>query len=179
MKRHVVPMPECSERKRAGALAILGFAGFVTACGGGEEAMAGGFGQPIAVGAYTLTVERVQPAPVPGPPISSFREQPDREGVMVYVKWSGLEDLDAMSRLAFAEKYLEDHFSVVDSSGERAEPTTAMQSALLFMNDPGDNWRDWIVLFHLPERVAGRVLEIENPEPGPGQPGRIAIDIQD
>lgn len=96
---------------------------------------------------------------------------------MVYVKWSGLEELDAMSRMAFAEKYLEDQLSVIDSTGERATPTTAMQSALLFMNDPGDNWRDWIVLFHLTEQVAGRILEIENPEPGPGQPKRIAIDI--
>lgn len=82
-----------------------------------------------------------------------------------------------MSRLAFTEKYLEDNLSVVDSSGERAEPTAAMQSALLFMGDPGDNWRDWIVLFHLPEDVPGRVLEIANPEPGAGQPGRIAIDM--
>ena len=179
MKWHVVPMPECTERKGAGSMAILGLAWFVAACGGGGEAVRGGFGQPIAIGAYTLTVERVQPAPVPGPPISSFRQQPDREGVMVYVKWSGLEDLDAMSRLAFTGEYLEDHLSVVDSSGERAEPTTAMQSALLFMSDPGDNWRDWIVLFHLPEQIAGRVLEIENPEPGPGQPGRIVIDIDD
>ena len=170
-------MPGCAERKRATAMAFLGLAWFVTACGGGEEAAAGRFGQPIAIGAYTLTVERVQPAPVPGPPISSFRQQPGREGVMVYVKWAGLEGLDAMSRLAFTEEYLEDHLSVVDSSGERAEPTTAMQSALLFMNDPGDNWRDWIVLFHLPEDVPGRILEIENAEPSPEQPARIAIAL--
>jgi hypothetical protein len=168
-------MPGCVERR---SLAVVGLAVgcLVSACSG-EESATGAFGQPIAIGAYTLTVERVQPAPVPGPPISSFREQPGREGMMVYVKWSGLEDLDAMSRLAFTEKYLEDHLSVVDSSGERAEPTTAMQSALLFMNDPGDNWRDWIVLFHRPEDVAGRVLEIENAGPSPEQPARIAIGI--
>ena len=177
MTWHGVRMPGCIERKHARGVAILGVAWFFTACGGVEEAATGGFGRPIAIGAYTLTVERVQPAPVPGPPISSFREQPGREGVMVYVKWSGLEDLDAMSRLAFTEEYLEDHLSVIDSSGERAEPTTAMQSALLFMNDPGDNWRDWIVLFHLPEDVAGRILEIENAEPSPEQPARIAIDL--
>ena len=155
----------------------VGIACLLSACGGGQDTTPGAFGQPIAIGAYALTVERVQPAPVPGPPISSFREQPGREGVMVYVKWSGLEELDAMSRLAFTEKYLEDHLSVIDSTGERAEPTTAMQSALLFMNDPGDNWRDWIVLFHLPEQVAGRVLEIENPESPAGQPERVAIPI--
>ena len=171
-----MPMPGCAEPRLPATVVRLAIACLVAACGR-EEATAGSFGQPIAIGPYTLMVERVQPAPVPGPPISSFREQPGREGVMVYVKWSGLEELDAMSRLAFTEKYLEDHLTVVDSTGERAEPTTAMQSALLFMNDPGDNWRDWIVLFHLPEQVAGRVLEIENPEPGPGQPGRIAIDI--
>jgi hypothetical protein len=155
----------------------LGIACLLSACGGGQDTTLGAFGQPIAIGAYTLTVDRVQPAPVPGPPISSFREQPGREGVMVYVRWSGLEDLDAMSRLSFTEKYLEDHLSVIDSTGERAEPTTAMQSALLFMNDPGDNWRDWIVLFHLPEQVAGRILEVENPESPAGQPERVAIPI--
>lgn len=177
MRWHGTPMPGCTERKRSGAMAILGLAWLVTGCGGGEEAVAGGFGQPIAIGAYSLTVERVQPAPVPGPPISTFREQPGREGVIVFVKWAGLEDLDAMSRLVFTEQYLEDYLSVLDSSGERAEPTAAMQSALLFMNDPGDNWRDWIVLFHLPEDVAGRILEIENAEPSPEQPARIAIAI--
>ena len=129
----------------------------------------------MPIGSYTLTVERTQPAPAPGPPISSFREQPGREGLMVVVKWAGLEDLDAMSRIAFAEEYLEDRLSVVDSAGERTEPTAAMQSALLFMNDPGDNWRDWIVLFHLTEASAGRVLEIENLDPAAGQPARFVI----
>jgi hypothetical protein len=52
-----------------------------------------------------------------------------------------------------------------------------MQSALLFMNDPGDNWRDWIVLFHLPETSAGRTLEIENLDPAEGQPARFAIAL--
>lgn len=170
-------MLRCADRRLPAASVGIALAYFVAACGGNEQATPGAVGQPIAIGAYTLTVERVQPAPVPGPPISSFREQSGREGVMVYVKWSGLEELDAMSRMAFAEKYLEDQLSVIDSTGERATPTTAMQSALLFMNDPGDNWRDWIVLFHLTEQVAGRILEIENPEPGPGQPKRIAIDI--
>lgn len=172
-----VPMPAYAERHLPAMTVGIALALLLSACKGGGESAPGAFGQPIAIGAYTLTVERVQPAPVPGPPISSFREQPGREGVMVYVKWSGLEDLDAMSRLAFTQKYLEDHLSVIDSTGGRAEPTVAMQSALLFMNDPGDNWRDWIVLFHLPQQVAGLVLEIENPEPGSGQPERIAIGI--
>lgn len=134
-------------------------------------------GQPVSIGAYALAVERSQPAPRPGPPISSFREQPGREPILVYVTWRGLEPLDAMSRLAFAEGFLEDRLSVVDSTGERTRPTAAMQSALLFMNDPGDNWRDWIVLFHLPEGSSGRVLEIRNPEPAPGAPGRLAVRL--
>jgi hypothetical protein len=143
----------------------------------GETPASSSLGQPLPIGAYTLTVERTQPAPVPGPPISSFREQPGREGFLVVVKWSGLEDLDGMNRISFAEKYLEDRLSVVDSTGERSEPTAAMQSALLFMNDPGDNWRDWIVLFHLPETSAGRTLEIENLDPAEGQPARFAIAL--
>jgi hypothetical protein len=153
------------------ALAVL-----VAACAG-EAATASSLAQPLPIGAYTLTVERTQPSPVPGPPISSFREQPGREAVLVVVKWAGIEDLDAMSRIAFAEKYLEDRLSVVDSTGERTGPTAAMQSALLFMNDPGDNWRDWIVLFHLPEASASRVLEIENLDPAEGQPARFEIAL--
>jgi hypothetical protein len=65
----------------------------------------------------------------------------------------------------------------VDSGGERRRPTDAMQGALLFMNDPGDNWRDWIVLFHVPEESGGWILEVENPEPAPGQASRFAVDL--
>ena len=167
----------CAERRPGGASAPrLAWVLLVVACGS-EPAAPSSIGQPMPIGTYTLTVERTQPAPVPGPPISSFREQPGREGLMVVVKWAGLEDLDAMSRIAFAEKYLEDRLSVVDSAGERTGPTAAMQSALLFMNDPSDNLRDWIVLFHLPEASAGRVLEIENLDPAEGQPARFAIAL--
>jgi hypothetical protein len=165
----------CADRPTARRVAPrLALAVLAAACAG-ESAAPSSLGQPLPIGAYTLTVERTQPAPVPGPPISSFRQQPGREGFMVIVKWAGLEDLDGMNRIAFAEKYLEDRLSIVDSAGERSEPTAAMQSALLFMNDPGDNWRDWIVLFHLPEAGAGRTLEIENLDPAEGQPGRFAI----
>lgn len=149
--------------------------GFV-ACGG-ELAAPLPVGSPLQIGSYTLTIQRVQPAPRPGPPISSFREQPGREGVMVFVQWSGLDALDPISRIAFAEEYLEDRLSVVDSTGERHDPTTAMQSALLFMNDPRDNWRDWIVLFHLPEGEGRWLLEVENPEPAEDQPDNFRIDI--
>ncbi|HEU4464682.1 MAG TPA: hypothetical protein VFS53_06530 [Gemmatimonadota bacterium] len=165
----------CAERRPGAAFAPhIALAVLVAACAG-EATTPSSLGQPLPIGTYTLTVERTQPAPVPGPPISSFREQPGREGVLVVVRWAGLEDLDAMSRIAFAEKYLEDRLSVLDSTGERIEPTAAMQSALLFMNDPGDNWRDWIVLFHLPEASAGRVLEIENLDTAEGQPARFEI----
>jgi hypothetical protein len=146
------------------------------ACGG-ESIVPMPLGQSIPIADYRLTVQRVQPAPKPGPPISTFREQPGREGIMVFVSWAGLDALDAMSRIAFAQKFLEDRLAVVDSTGERHEPTAAMQSALLYMNDPGDNWRDWIVLFHLPVEGDGWDLEVENPEPVKGQPSRFAIDL--
>jgi hypothetical protein len=134
-------------------------------------------GNPIPIGDYVLTVQRVQPAPDPGPPISTFREQPGRDGHLVFVQWARLDALDPMSRLAFAEEYLEDRLVVVDSTGARHEPTGAMQASLLFMNDPGANWRDWIVVFHLPEESGGWVLEVENPEPAEGQSGRFAVDL--
>ncbi|MFN2421084.1 MAG: hypothetical protein ABR527_06855 [Gemmatimonadota bacterium] len=44
-------------------------------------------------------------------------------------------------------------------------------------NDPGDNWRDWIVLFHLPEESGGWILEVENAEPAEGQPARFSVDL--
>lgn len=134
-------------------------------------------GNPIPIGDYVLTVQRVQPAPEPGPPISTFREQPGRDGHLVFVQWAGLDALDPMSRLVFAEEYLEDRLAVVDSTGARHEPTGVMQASLLFMNDPGANWRDWIVVFHLPEGSGGWVLEVENPEPAEGQSGRFAVDL--
>ena len=161
---------------RSASIALLGFVALI-ACGGNETAPPLAVGQPMSIGAYALTVERVQPAPRPGPPISSFREQRGREGVMVFARWAGLDALDPMSRIAFAEQYLEDRLAIVDSTGERQEPTAAMQSALLFMNDPGDNWRDWIVLFHVPEGSGGWTLEVENPEPAEGQPDRFEVDL--
>lgn len=166
---------------RSGAIQLLGATrllawAFLAACGG-ETAAPVGLGEPIPIGAYTLTVQRAQPAPSPGPPVSSFREQPGREGFLVFAQWSGLDALDPVSRIAFTEKYLEDRVAVVDSTGARHEPTDAMQSALLFMNDPGDNWRDWIVLFHLPEESGGWILEVENPEPAEGQPARFSVDL--
>lgn len=160
---------------RAGA-ALLGLGAAFSACEG-ESIAPVPLGQSIPIGSYGLTVQRVQPAPRPGPPISTFREQPGREGVMVFVSWAGLDALDAMSRIAFAEKFLEDRLAAVDSTGERHEPTAAMQSALLYMNDPGDNWRDWIVLFHLPVEGGNWHLEVENPEPESGQPARFAVDL--
>jgi hypothetical protein len=163
------------------ATPFLGAAGFyawaiLTACQG-ETAVPVGFGEPIPIGAYTLTIQRSQPAPRPGPPVSSFRERPGREGYLVFVQWSGLDALDPISRLVFTEEYLDDRLAVVDSTGGRHEPTDAMQAALLFMNDPGDNWRDWIVLFHLPEEGGGWILEVENPEPAEGQPARFSVDL--
>ena len=159
---------------RFASIALVGCVTLI-ACGGNETAPPLTVGQPMSIGDYSLTVERVQPAPRPGPPISSFREQPGRVGVMVFAKWAGLDALDPMSRIAFAQQYLEDRLAIVDSTGERQEPTAAMQSALLFMNDPGDNWRDWIVLFHVPEGDGGWILEVENPEPAEGQPNRFEV----
>lgn len=156
------------------ALCFLG--GGIFGCGS-EPPAAVRLGEPILIGTYTLTVQRVQPAPIPGPPISSFREQPGRKGILVFAQWSGLDGLDPMSRIEFAQEYLEDRLSITDSDNKRHQPTSALQTALLSMSDPGGNWRDWIVLYHVPEESGGWILEVENPEPAEGQPPRFAVDL--
>lgn len=156
------------------ALCFLG--GGIFGCGS-EPPAAVRLGEPISIGAYTLTVQRVQPAPIPGPPISSFREQPGHKGILVFARWSGLDALDPTSRIEFAREYLEDRLSITDSNNERHQPTSALQTAFLSMSDPGGNWRDWIVLYHVPEESGGWTLEVENPEPAEGQPRRFTVDL--
>ncbi len=134
-------------------------------------------GDEIPIGSYTLEVLRADDAPNPPPPISSFREQPGKSGVVVFVYWRGLDELDPLERQVFAEKFLENQLSIADSTGERTEAFSAMQKSLMFMQDPGSNWRDWVVVFHVPEESRKLTLLVENPEPGQGQARLTAVPL--
>jgi hypothetical protein len=157
----------CADRRLVGAFAPRFALVVLTVACGTEAAAPSSLGQPMPIGAYTLTVERTQPAPVPGPPISSFREQPGREGFMVVVRWAGLDDLDAMSRIVFAEKYLEDRLSIVDSTvTDRASPRSTA-----FM----PTQHSWRLDRPVPPPVQAGRTSSENLDPAEGQPARFAI----
>jgi hypothetical protein len=127
-------------------------------------------GETIAIGPYAFKVVTARPLPNPPPPISTFRAQPGRKGVAVFVRWHKLDDaMDAMRRIAFVENFLTDHLSIVDGSGERTKRGRAMQENLMYMRDPGSNWQDWVVVFHVPDASRDLSLVVENPEPRDGQ----------
>jgi hypothetical protein len=134
-------------------------------------------GDEIPIGSYTLEVLRADDAPNPPPPISSFRKQEGKRGVVVFVYWRGLDELDPIRRQAFAEKFLENQFSIADSAGARTEAFSAMQKDLMFMQDPGSNWRDWVVVFHVPEGSGKLTLLVENPEPTGEQAPLTAVPL--
>jgi hypothetical protein len=126
-------------------------------------------GDDIAIGPYALSILRARNAPNPPPPISTFRSQPGKKGIVVLVSWKTLDGLDAMGRMVFIEKFLESQLSIADSAGGRTEPFGAMQARLMVMQDPGANWRDWVVVFHVPDESRDLTLLVENPEPREGQ----------
>jgi hypothetical protein len=126
-------------------------------------------GDEIAVGPYAFRVLRARNAPSPAPPISTFRSQPGKKGVVVFVSWETLSDMDQMRRLVFVESFLENQLSIVDSEGKHTEAFGAMQERLMFMEDPGSNWRNWVVVFHVPDESRDLTLLVKNPEPREGQ----------
>ena len=52
-----------------------------------------------------------------------------------------------------------------------------MQARLMYMQDPGPNWRDWVVVFHVPDESRGLSLLVENPEPREGQSRLTAVPL--
>jgi hypothetical protein len=135
------------------------------------------FGDEIPIGSYTLEILRADDAPNPPPPISTFRKQEGKRGVVVFVYWRGLDELDPMERRAFAESFLENQLSIADSAGVRTETFSALQKGLMFMQDPGSNWHDWVAVFHVPEASRGLTLLVENPELGEGQARSTAVPL--
>jgi hypothetical protein len=136
----------------------------------GEPPREAALGADIELGPYVLRVLRARSAPNPPPPISTFRSEPGKKGVVVFIDWKKLDDdMDVMRRLAFIESFLENHASVADADDKRTELTGAMQARLMYMEDPGANWRDWVMVFHVPDASRELKLLIENPEPREGQ----------
>ena len=135
-------------------------------------------GTDIDIGPYALRILRARNAPIPPPPISSFRSQPGKKGVVVFVDWKKLDpDMDTMRRLAFIESFMEDRFAITDAEGTRTEAFSAMQTRLMYMEDPGPNWRDWVVVFHVPDGSRDLRLLVENPEPREGQARITAVPL--
>ena len=135
-------------------------------------------GADIEVGPYVVRILRARSAPNPPPPISTFRSQPGKKGIVVFVDWKKLDDdMEAMRRLTFIESFLENHMSIADSEDKRTELSGAMQARLMYMEDPGANWRDWVMVFHVPEASRALRLLIENPEPRDGQARLTAVRL--
>lgn len=128
------------------------------------------FGEDISVGPYVFRLLRATPTPNPPPPISTFRPQPGKRGIAVFVLWKTLDArMDDLRRIVFVEKFLEGQLSLLDADGTRIRPTSAMQQRLMFMQDPGPNWRDWVVVFHVPTASSDLSVLVRNPEPRDGQ----------
>jgi hypothetical protein len=135
-------------------------------------------GEDIEVGPYVFKVVRGRPAPNPPPPISTFRSQPGKKGIVVFVDWKTLDgNMDVMRRLAFVESFLENQLSIADAEGKRTKVFGAMQARLMYMEDPGPNWRDWVVVFHVPDDSRDLTLMVENPEPRDGQARVTAVPL--
>ncbi len=135
-------------------------------------------GEDIEVGPYAFTIVSARNAPDPPPPLSTFRTQPSKKGIVVFVDWKRLGvDWDVRQRWLFVESFIERQFSVVDSEGRRTEVAGVMPERLLYMQDPGANWRDWVVVFYVPDESRDLILLVENPEPRDGQSRLAAVPL--
>lgn len=158
--------------------ALLGAALVLSAACSQEPPRQSATGDDIEIGPYAFKVVRGRNAPNPPPPISTFRSQPGKKGIVVFVDWKTLDgNMDVMRRLAFIESFLENQLSISDSEGKRTKVSGAMQARLMYMEDPGPNWRDWVVVFYVPEASRELTLMVENPEPREGQARVTAVPL--
>lgn len=135
-------------------------------------------GDDIEVGPYAFSVLRARNAPNPPPPISTFRSQPGKKGIVVFVYWKTLAgDMDVMQRLAFIESFFNNQLSIADTEGKKTEALDAMQERLMYMEDPGPNWRNWVIVFNVPDDSRDLTLIVENPEPREGQARLTAVPL--
>lgn len=158
--------------RRLGAAVVL-----LHACGGEPESTPVPLGEPIAIGSDTLEIVGAETAPSPPPPINIFRTRPHEKAFIVRAYWRGLRHLDLMERVIFAEEFLESRLMVEDQAGDRRAPVSAMQGSLVSMMDPGTDWQNWAVVFHVFEDARSPTLFVENPDPAEGQPSRVAVDL--
>jgi len=163
---------------RAAFGVLLGVACLLALACSTEPPLQSAPGDDIEVGPYVFKVVRGRHAPNPPPPISTFRSQPGKKGIVVVVDWKTLDgNMDVMRRLAFIESFLENQLSIADSEGKRTKAFSAMQARLMYMEDPGPNWRDWVVVFHVPDDSRELTLMVENPEPREGQARLTAVPL--
>lgn len=161
------------------AVAILlgGVSLLVVACTGPAPRQTA-LGEDIEVGPCAFRVLRARNAPNPPPPLNTFRDLPGRSDIVVFVYWRTLDgDLDALGRLEFIHNFLEEQFVIADSDGRRTKVSGAMQTGLMSMEEPGLNWRDWVVVFNVPDTSRGLTLLVENPEPRQGQARLTAVPL--
>jgi hypothetical protein len=135
-------------------------------------------GDDIEVGPYAFRVLRARNAPDPPPPLSTFRTEPGKKGIVVFVYWKRLGgDLDGQRRWFFIESFFKNQLSIADAAGTRTEVSGVMLERLMYMEDPGSNWQDWIVVFYVPDESRGLTLVVENPEPRKGQVRLTAVPL--
>lgn len=168
--------PTSLARRRAVTL-LLGAIGLLAVACAQEPARQVALGAEIPVGPYAFEVLRARNAPNPPPPISTFRSQEGKKAIVAFVSWKTLDDVDGLQRLAFVEKFLESQLSISDADGTRTPALSAMQERAMFMKDPGSNWRDWVVVFFVPDQSRDLTLLVENPEPREGQARLIGVPL--
>jgi hypothetical protein len=125
-----------------------------------------------------LRVLRARAAPNPPPPINTFRTEPGKKGIIVFVHWKTLDGgIDASRRRLFIESFFKSQLSIADAAGKRTEVSGVMLERLMYMEDPGSNWQDWVVVFYVPDESRGLTLLVENPEPREGQSRLTAVPL--
>jgi len=135
-------------------------------------------GDDIEVGPYALRVLRARAAPNPPPPINTFRTEPGKKGIIVFLHWKTLDGgIDASRRRLFIESFFKNQLSIADAAGKRTEVSGVMLERLMYMEDPGSDWRDWVVVFYVPDESRGLTLLVENPEPREGQSPLTAVPL--
>lgn len=157
---------------------LLGGACLLAAACAKETSRQIALGQDVEIGPYALKVVGARDAPNPPPPLNSFRDEPGKKCIVVFVRWTKLQDgMDAVDRQALIESFLENQLSVADGAGRQAAASRAMRERMMYMEDPGANWWDWIVLFYVPDESRDLAVTIENPEPREDQARRIAVPL--
>ena len=79
--------------------------------------------------------------------------------------------------LTLIENFLETQLSIANSERQRTRAFQAMREKLMYMQGPGGNWWDWIVVCYVPDQSRNLTLLVENPEPREGQARLSAVPL--